>query len=56
MAVLAGADGPTAIARWAKFKADFLQQRLHYIAEQIDADFEGIDACIHETVETRHGR
>ena len=29
MAVLAGADGPTAIARWAKFKADFLQQRLH---------------------------
>jgi len=24
MAVLAGADGPTAIARWAKFKAEFL--------------------------------
>lgn len=29
MAVLAGADGPTAIARWAKLKADFLQQHLH---------------------------
>jgi predicted transposase YbfD/YdcC len=29
MAVLAGADGPTAIAEWAKFKADFLQQRLN---------------------------
>ncbi len=29
MAVLAGADGPTAIARWAKFKADFLLQRLN---------------------------
>src|SRR4051812_9891157 len=24
MAVLAGANGPTSIARWAKFKADFL--------------------------------
>jgi hypothetical protein len=24
MGVLAGADGPTAIARWAKFKAEFL--------------------------------
>lgn len=29
MAVLAGADGPTAIARWAKLKADFLQQLLN---------------------------
>ncbi len=29
MAVLAGADGPTAIARWAKFKTDFLQRRLN---------------------------
>jgi len=28
MAVLAGADGPTAIARWARLKADFLQQLL----------------------------
>jgi predicted transposase YbfD/YdcC len=29
MAVLAGADGPTAIAQWAKLKADFLQQLLN---------------------------
>jgi predicted transposase YbfD/YdcC len=29
MAVLAGAGGPTAIARWAKFKADFLVKVLH---------------------------
>ncbi len=29
MAVLAGAEGPTAIARWAKLKSDFLQQRLN---------------------------
>jgi predicted transposase YbfD/YdcC len=28
MAVLAGADGPTAIARWARFKAEFLQRVL----------------------------
>jgi predicted transposase YbfD/YdcC len=28
MGVLAGADGPTAIARWAKFKAEFLVQVL----------------------------
>ena len=28
MAVLAGADGPTAIARWAAIKADFLRQHL----------------------------
>jgi predicted transposase YbfD/YdcC len=29
MAVLAGAGGPTAIARWAKLKGDFLLQVLH---------------------------
>jgi predicted transposase YbfD/YdcC len=29
MAVLAGAEGPTAIARWAEFKADFLLQLLN---------------------------
>ncbi|MBX3103234.1 MAG: transposase family protein [Bacteroidetes bacterium] len=28
MAVLAGADGPTAIARWAKLKSEFLQRVL----------------------------
>ena len=28
MAVLAGANGPTAIARWAKFKEEFLLQAL----------------------------
>lgn len=28
MAALAGADGPTAIARWARFKADFLKRHL----------------------------
>ena len=28
MAVLAGASGPTAIARWAKIKAEFLVQVL----------------------------
>ena len=28
MAVLAGADGPTAIARWARLKAEFLQRVL----------------------------
>jgi predicted transposase YbfD/YdcC len=37
------------------------QESLHeatvaYIGEQIDADFEGIDARVHETVETGHGR
>src|SRR5580704_8119548 len=29
MAVLGGAGGPTAIAKWAKFKAEFLVQVLH---------------------------
>jgi predicted transposase YbfD/YdcC len=29
MAVLAGAGGPTAIAQWANFKAEFLQKILH---------------------------
>ena len=28
MGVLAGADGPTGIARWARFKAEFLQKHL----------------------------
>ena len=28
MGVLAGADGPTGIARWTRFKAEFLQKHL----------------------------